>query len=72
MPTAADRREYSDISKQIEREDTLIDKRTMWLLIFEGFIFGAVASGLSKTGDVLISKYFCTRSWSAISGLAGC
>jgi hypothetical protein len=63
------RTQYDDIAKQIEREDTLIDKRTMWLVLFEGLIFSAVSALLGRSTEILISERYCTRPGLALGVL---
>ena len=42
---------YEYMSKQIEREDGLINTRITWMLTFEGFLFAARAIVAGKDDD---------------------
>jgi hypothetical protein len=40
---------YEQLAHQIEREDSLIDKRLGWMLTFQGFLIAAFALGMTET-----------------------
>lgn len=43
------RQYYEDLSKQIEREDGLVNTRMTWMITLQGFLFAALALIGNKT-----------------------
>ena len=65
---------YEYMSKQIEREDGLINTRITWMLTFEGFLFAALAIVAGKDDDPNIQFVlnYCISGISCYSSRFNC